>query len=60
MKPKLLIADEASAICAKDIDRIVLLRPDVVFFDVKPPFQNQWCRCLAAWEECFALFPMLE
>lgn len=37
-----LIADEASAICAKDVDCIMAhYAPDVVIFEVKPPFQTR-------------------
>jgi len=60
MKPKFdIIADEASAICAKDIDRIMsYYDPDVVFFDVKPPFQTNGADALRRiWEECLPYFP---
>ena len=36
-----LIADQASATCVKDLDRIMAhYATDVIIFDVKPPFQT--------------------
>jgi ketosteroid isomerase-like protein len=54
-----LIDDQMSAICAKDMDRIMdHYAADVAAFDVKPPFQTQgaeaWRR---TWEECLPYFP---
>ena len=54
-----LIADQMSAICAKDLDRLMNhYAADVVVFDAKPPFQTQgaaaWRR---TWEACLSCFP---
>ena len=54
-----LIADQASAICAKDLDRIMAhYATDVINFDVKPPFQtigaDAWRH---TWEACLPYFP---
>lgn len=54
-----LIADQQSAICAKDIDRIMFhYTADVIFFDCKPPFQTQGAAAFRRiWEECLPCFP---
>lgn len=54
-----LIEDQASAIGAKDMDRLMTYyAPDVVVFDAKTPFQTRgtgaWRR---TWEECLPYFP---
>ena len=54
-----LIDDQMSAICARDLDRIMNpYAADVVVFDVKPPFQTKgadaWQR---TWEACLPYFP---
>jgi uncharacterized protein (TIGR02246 family) len=54
-----LIAEQAEAICAKNVPRIMACyAPDVVFFDVKPPYQTRGAddfRLL--WEQCLPCFP---
>lgn len=54
-----LIADQASAICAKDIDRIMAhYATDVTFFDCKSPFQTRGAEAFRRiWEECLPYFP---
>jgi ketosteroid isomerase-like protein len=54
-----LIVDQQSAICAKDVDRIMAYyTTDVIYFDCKPPFQTQGADALRRiWEECFPYFP---
>ena len=54
-----LIAEVSSAICAKDVDRIMsYYDPEVVFFDVKPPFQTNGADALRrTWQECLPYFP---
>ena len=54
-----LIADQASAICAKDIDQIMAhYATDVMFFDCKPPFQTRGAEAFRRmWEECLPYFP---
>lgn len=54
-----LIADQMSAICAKDLDRLMgLYAADAVIFDVKPPFQIQGVDALRRmWEACLPCFP---
>lgn len=54
-----LIADQMSAICAKDVDRIMNhYAAETIVFDVKPPFQTRgadaWRR---TWEACLPYFP---
>ncbi|CAF3322507.1 unnamed protein product [Rotaria socialis] len=54
-----LINDWTSALCAKDIDRMMVnYADDVIVFDVKPPFQikgvTEWRR---TWEQCLPYFP---
>jgi ketosteroid isomerase-like protein len=54
-----LIADQLSAICAKDVDRIMShYATDAIAFDVKPPFQTKgadaWGR---TWAVCLPYFP---
>ena len=54
-----LIADQMSAISARDVDRIMsFYAAEVVVFDVKPPFQTvgskAWRR---TWEECLPYLP---
>jgi uncharacterized protein (TIGR02246 family) len=54
-----LIADRGSAVCAKDLDRIMsFYARDVVFFDCKPPFQTRGAEAFRRiWETCLPLFP---
>ena len=54
-----LVADQQSAVCAKDIDRIMAhYSADVIVFNVKPPFQTRgakdWRR---EWEASLSHFP---
>jgi uncharacterized protein (TIGR02246 family) len=54
-----LIANQMSAVCAKDVERVMShYAADVVAFDVKPPFQTQganaWRR---TWAACLPHFP---
>ncbi|MGX2040637.1 YybH family protein [Methylocaldum sp. MU1018] len=54
-----IIADHMSAICSKDVNRIMsYYAPDVVFFDCKPPFQTIGAEAYRRiWEECLPCFP---
>lgn len=54
-----LIADQMSAICAKDLDRLMEnYAADVVVFDVKPPFQTYGAETFRRmWEECLPCVP---
>jgi uncharacterized protein (TIGR02246 family) len=54
-----LIANQVSAICAKDIDRIMAhYAQDVTIFDVKPPFQIKGADAFRRiWQECLPYFP---
>lgn len=54
-----LITDMSSAICAKDIDRLMAhYDSDVVVFDAIPPFQTRGADAFRrAWEACFPCFP---
>jgi ketosteroid isomerase-like protein len=54
-----LIADQQSAIGAKNIDRILApYLTEVVVFDAIPPFQTKGVDALRhTWEECFPCFP---
>jgi len=54
-----LIADQISAICAKNVDRIMArYAEDVVYFDCKPPFQTKGAEAFRRiWEECLPCFP---
>ncbi len=54
-----LIADQMSAICAKDLDRLTsLYAADPVVFDVKRPFQTKWANAWRrTWEACLPYFP---
>ena len=54
-----LMADQANAICAKDVDRIMAhYAGDVVFFDCKPPFQTVGADAFRRiWEMCLPYFP---
>lgn len=53
------IADRNRAICAKDLDQIMSsYAPDVIFFDVKPPFQTQGVDAVRQiWERCLLYLP---
>jgi ketosteroid isomerase-like protein len=53
-----LIADQMSAICAKDVGRLVsLYAADAVVFDAKPPFQTKWANAWRrTWEACLPYF----
>jgi len=56
MKPK--FDNSLQMKSAKDIDRIMsYYDPDVVFFDVKPPFQTNGADAFAAFGRVLALFP---
>ena len=54
-----LIADQASAICAKDLPRnLGHYADDTVVFDVKPPFQIRGVAAFRRmWEACLPYFP---
>ncbi len=54
-----LIADQMSAICAKDLDRLMNhYAADVVVFDAKPPFQTRGADAFRrTWGECLPYFP---
>jgi ketosteroid isomerase-like protein len=54
-----LIADQMSALGAKDLDRLMShYAADVVIFDVKPPFQTKGAAALRRlWEACLPYFP---
>lgn len=54
-----IIADTASAICAKDIDRIMAhYAQDVIVFDAIPPFQTKGADAFrGTWEACLPCFP---
>ncbi|QEL14368.1 YybH family protein [Limnoglobus roseus] len=54
-----LLADQMSAICAKDLDRIMsFYAADAVTFDIKPPFQLKGNAALRQmWEQCLPCFP---
>jgi ketosteroid isomerase-like protein len=37
-----ILADWASALCAKNCDRLIAFyAPDIILFDVKPPYQTR-------------------
>jgi ketosteroid isomerase-like protein len=54
-----LMADQASAICAKNVDRIMAhYDRDVVFYDCKTPFQTVGAEAFRRiWEMCLPYFP---
>jgi ketosteroid isomerase-like protein len=54
-----IIADTASAICAKDLDRIMAhYAQDVIIFDAIPPFQTKGAdEFRRTWEACLPCFP---
>ncbi|MBD2259370.1 SgcJ/EcaC family oxidoreductase [Pseudanabaena sp. FACHB-2040] len=54
-----LITEQASAICAKNLDQIMApYSPDVVLFDVKPPLQLKGVTALRQmWETCLPCMP---
>lgn len=54
-----VIADWTSALCAKDLDRLMShYATDVTVFDVKPPFQTKGAAALRrVWEACLSYFP---
>lgn len=54
-----LIADQQRAIGTKDINQIMSrYAPEIVIFDVKPPFQIQGREAVRRlWEECLPCFP---
>lgn len=54
-----LIADQMSAICSKDLDRLMnLYAADAVVCDSKPPFQTKWAHAWRrTWEACLPYFP---
>lgn len=54
-----LIADQMSAICAKDLDRLMHhYASDVVVFDAIPPFQTRGADAFRrTWEACLPYFP---
>ena len=54
-----LIEDRQSAICAKDIDRIMThYATDIIVFNVKPPFQTRGAKAWRReWETALSHFP---
>ncbi|WP_242056682.1 nuclear transport factor 2 family protein [Nostoc sp. FACHB-152] len=54
-----LIDEQQSAICAKDVDRIMAYyTKDVIYFDCKVPFQTKSADAFRRiWEECLPYFP---
>lgn len=54
-----LINDQISAICAKDLDRLMsLYAEELIAFDVKPPFQiNGADAWRETWAACMPYFP---
>ena len=54
-----LIAEQTSAICAKDLDRLMThYAADAVVFDVKPPHRLPGPAAIRrVWEECLPHFP---
>lgn len=54
-----IINEWRSAICARDLDRLMkLYAPEVVFFDVVPPFQHKGAAAYrGAWESCLPHLP---
>ncbi len=54
-----LIADWASALCAKDLDRLMAhYAAHVIVFDAKPPFQTKGAKAYRrTWEACLPYFP---
>lgn len=54
-----LIDEQISAICAKDLDRLIsLYAEELVAFDVKPPFQlNGSAAWRETWAACMPYFP---
>jgi len=58
-KIRQLIVDQASPICAKDLDRIMAhYANDVINFDVKPPFQTKGADAWRqTWAVCLPYFP---
>jgi len=54
-----IIADTASAICAKDLDRIMAhYAQDLIIFDAIPPFQTKGAdEFRHTWEACLPCFP---
>ena len=54
-----IIADTVSAICAKDLDRIMAhYAQDVIIFDGIPPFQTKGAdEFRRTWEACLPCFP---
>jgi uncharacterized protein (TIGR02246 family) len=54
-----LVEDWRSALCAKDLDRMLAhYAPDVLFFDVVPPYQHKGADAYRrTWENCFPYLP---
>ena len=54
-----LMAQWRSALCARDLDRMMLLyAPEVLFFDVVPPYQHKGAEAYRrTWENCFPYLP---
>lgn len=54
-----ILADWTSALCAKNIDRLMAFyAPDVMLFDIKPPYQIKGAGAVRrVWEDCFPCFP---
>ena len=54
-----LIDDWRSALCARDLDRLMAhYAPDVVFFDAVPPFQHRGADAYRrTWEAMFGFLP---
>jgi len=54
-----LVADQQHAICSKNVDQIMSrYAPEIVIFDVKPPFQTKGSAAVRQlWEDCLPYFP---
>jgi uncharacterized protein (TIGR02246 family) len=54
-----LMSDWRSALCAKDLDGMLRhYSPDVLFFDVVPPYQHKGAAAYrGSWEACFPYLP---
>lgn len=54
-----LVANQQHAICSKNVDQIMSrYAPEIVIFDVKPPFQTKGRAAVRQlWEDCLPYFP---
>ena len=54
-----MVGDQQRAICTKDVDQIMSrYANEVIFFDVKPPFQTKGKAAVRQlWEDCLPYFP---